>query len=134
MTNGQRLRTWSAYAGLATVVTGLVVLAGAGTLEGAARRGLVLGAGTALLVQLPAFGLVVLQSRGTPAFLGAWAVGALLRLMAVGTVVVVLLLSEAFDPLTALLGLVGLLFVLLLLESWWLREPANGSTNARERR
>lgn len=138
MTNGfgkhGRLGSWSKYAAVAVTLTGLAVLAGWWALDEAGQRGLVLGAGTALLVQLAAFGLLVMQARGTPAFLGAWAAGSFLRLLAVGGVFLVLLLQKAFDPLVTLLVMVGLLFVLLLLESWWIRETANGPTNARERR
>lgn len=128
------LRTWSRYAAVAVVLAGCVVLAGWWAFDDVGRRGLVLGAGTALLVQLPAFGLLVVQPRSSPKFMGAWVAGTLLRLLAVGGVAIVLLVSEDFDPLTALLSLVGLLFVLLLLESLWLRKTANGPTNARERR
>lgn len=120
---------WASYAAVALVAAAAVVLAGWGFADEAGRRGLLLGVGTALVLQLLVFGLQVSQERGTPGFLGAWVAGVFLRFLAVGGVTAVLLLSEDFDPLRALLGLAGLLLVLLLLEPLWLRKRANRSTN-----
>lgn len=119
------MRRWLRYAVTAVGVTGAALGAGWPLLDDEAMRGLVLAAAIALPLQLAVFGGLVAQHRaggpGSPGFLGMWVGGTLLRLAVVAGAAFWIAGMEEVDLLTALLGLVGLLFVLLLLEPWMLR-------------
>lgn len=121
-------RRWFRYAGVAAGLTAIVVAGGWPWLDPAARRGLVLAAGIALPLQLALFAGLVTRRTGSPGFLGMWLAGTLIRLLALGGAAVVVTGREGVDPLTALVGLAGLLFALLLLETWALRDVDNGPT------
>jgi hypothetical protein len=127
------VRSWLRYAGVAALLTAGVVAATWTWLDPSGRRGILLAAGTALPLQLVLFGLLLGRRAGTPGFLAAWAGGTVLRLLAVGGVGWVVWARDDVDPLSALVGLAGLLFVLLLLEPWGLRAPKTGSTRGSER-
>jgi hypothetical protein len=127
------LARWTRYAAPATLVTvGTVSVAWtAGTPS--VGRGVLLAGAIALPLQLLVFALMVVPGKGSPAFLGMWVVGTFLRLMAVGGVAWLAAVNEAVEPLATLLSLVGLLFVLLLLEPWALRETNRDRIQRTER-
>lgn len=101
---------------LLVVLTGVVVV-----LVGAAEPGAVwLAAGVAWPVQVLAF-WVLLKGRGGSAFMLSWATGIALRFGAVAAVALWLARTQAFDPTTGLVSLVGFVFVLVLLEPLFLR-------------
>lgn len=123
------LERWIRYAALATlVVLGAV---GAGWLPASpeGRRGLLVAGGIALPLQLGAFAILVVQRTGSPGFLAAWVGSTLVRFGVVAGAAFWVAGMEGVDTLVALLTLVGLLFVLLLLEPWMLRPGASSRCN-----
>lgn len=119
------------YAAVAALVAGVVVGTIALTMSDEAFRGAALAAGVALPLQVVAFAVLAAQAGKGPGFLGAWVGGILLRFVAVGVVAFVVAGRESVDLVTTLLVLVGLFFVLLLLEPWMLRQRS-GSVNGNE--
>lgn len=115
------MRFWVRYAVLAGAVTG-VLLGPVWLFSGEeARRGLLVAGAIALPMQLVVFAGLLTQKSGTPGFLAAWGAGTLLRFAVVGGAVFWIAGMEGVDVVVALLALVGLLFVLLMLEPWVLR-------------
>jgi hypothetical protein len=110
------VKRWLIYAGIALLLVLVTVGVGWPFTGPDGRRGLLFAGGVALLLQWAAFGVLVVQKTGSPWFLGAWVGSTLLR--AAGVVVSALWVAstDRIDTLVALLTLVGLLFVLLLLE------------------
>jgi len=94
-----------------------------------ARIGLLVAAGVAILVQVPTFGVLAAARPGEPGYLLAWGGGTLVRFGVVGGGAFAIARMDGVDLTVALLALAGLLFALLLLEPWALRERGNGSTN-----
>lgn len=133
MSRATRLARWAGYAVPATVVTVLVVSVGwvAGTPSVA--HGVLVAGAVALPLQLLVFALMVVPEKSSPAFLGMWVVGTFVRLLAVGGVAWLAAVNEAVEPLATLLSLVGLMFVLLLLEPWALRETSRDRIQRTER-
>jgi hypothetical protein len=103
--------------GILVFVLAAVVVALVRSAEPAAIR---LAAGVAWAVQLVAFGALVAGRRG-PHFLVTWLGGILLRFAVVAGVALWLTRSGAYDAPSALVGLVGFVFVLVLLEPLFLR-------------
>lgn len=115
------MRFWVRYAVLATAVAG-ALLGTAWLFSGEeARRGLLLAGAIALPLQLAAFAGLLTQESGTPGFLAAWGASTLLRFAVVGGAAFWIAGMEGVDLVVALLALVGLFFVLLMLEPWVLR-------------
>ena len=84
--------------------------------------GVWLAAAIAWLVQIFAFwSLVAGRKGGGPGFMLAWGTGMVLRFGAVGAAAVWLTRAGTFDAPTALVSLVGFVFVLVLLEPLFLR-------------
>lgn len=127
------MKAWLRYATMAAAVTAVAVAASWGLLDEAGRRGILLAAGTALPLQLVLFGVLAGRRRGSADFLAAWAGGTAARLLAVAVVAWVVWARDDVNPLSALLGLAGLLFILLLLEPLGLRAPRTRSTRESER-
>jgi len=93
----------------------------------AARDGLLSAAMLALVFQVPAFALLVWIQDKPQGFLLGLAGGMLARMGLVAVVAVVATAGGARRPWTVamVLGLVGYLFVLVLLEAWFIRDQAN---------
>lgn len=79
-----------------------------------------LAAAIAWPVQVLAF-WVLLLGREASGFMIGWGLGMALRFAAVGVAAVVLTRTTGHDPATALVSLVGFVFVLVLLEPLFLR-------------
>lgn len=97
--------------------------AGVGTLivEPAGVRGVWAAAGIAWLLQLVAFGMLVVNRSRANLFLASWAGGMLLRLGALAVVAYWVTRSPAWPAAVTLVTLAGILFLLLLLEPVFLR-------------
>jgi hypothetical protein len=118
-------------------VVGTYVLAAAGTvalgtgvawplLDAAGRRGLVEAAVMALLVQAAAFALLVRVRARPTGFLAAFAGGMMVRMVVVGVAGFVAIgFAERSRTVALVLGLVSFLFVLVLLEAWFLADRKN---------
>jgi hypothetical protein len=112
---------------VAYAVAGLVVL-GLATgvlwpwLDGPGRTGLLVAAGVAWVVQVPAFGLLVRYRGKTKGFLAAWVGGTLSRMVLVGLAAWAVVELPALPPAPTLLGLAGFFFGLLLLEPFFFRK------------
>jgi hypothetical protein len=109
------------------LVSSLVLLAGIAGLSlvvaAGAMPAVLLAAGLALAVQVAAFSLIVMLRHTPRGFLLAWGAGMLLRF----AVVIgggLLLVRAGFPRLPLLLGLVGFVFALLLLELVFLHRGA----------
>jgi hypothetical protein len=117
-----RVRRWLRYAWVASLVTLAVVGVVWPFLPEEGRHGLLLAAAVALPAQLLAFAGLMTQKKGSPGFLAAWVGGTFVRLLVLAAVALWVARREEVDTATALLALVGLLFILLLLEPWAARE------------
>jgi hypothetical protein len=115
------LRAWLLYAAVAAALT----LAGAGVgtlLVGRESVGAVwFAAGLAYTVQLVAFAALVLVRERHELFLLGWGAGLVLRFGAVGVVAFWLRADPVLPIRPALVGLVAFLFLLLLIEPFFLR-------------
>lgn len=114
--------TWASMATVAVLTGGLWPWVG-----GAARDGLLSAAMLALVFQVPAFALLVWIQDKPQGFLLGLAGGMLARMGLVAVVAVVATAGGARRPWTVamVLGLVGYLFALVLLEAWFIRDQAN---------
>lgn len=99
-----------------------------------ARRGLAAAAVLALVFQAAAFGLMVWAGRWPQGFLLGLAGGMLARMGLVAGVAVIVTAIDVPRPRTVatVLGLVGYLFVLVLLEAWFIQDRTE-STRGTER-
>lgn len=116
------MRAWIGYA----LLSGAIVLAGGlmavAVLGGGAARAVAWAGGLAWGVQLVAFAaLVRVRSRHDVGLWVALGVGMLMRLGVVLVAALWLVGRKALDPAVTLLGLVAFLFVLLILESAFIR-------------
>lgn len=112
---------WFAYAAVSGAL--LVVLAGVTVwlVSGADPGSVWLAAGIAYVVQLVAFAALVAGRSRARDFLVSWASGMALRVTVVVGVALWLTRSGSFDAASALVSLVGFVFVLVLLEPLFLR-------------
>lgn len=112
---------WAIYAlGAAGLLALLVVGAGA-ALEGADSGALWLAAGGAWGVQLIAFAMLAVGRKRGGGFVVGWGLGMLLRFAALAGMAALVTVSDTYDPASALLGLVGFMMVLVLIEPLFLR-------------
>jgi hypothetical protein len=94
------------------------------------RDAVLLALMVAVPVQIIAFGLL-LRFREKPAgFLAAWLGGTFLRMGALGWVAYRVVREDLPEPAWTLIGLVGVFFVLHLLEPWALRDSKENSVTA----
>jgi hypothetical protein len=110
---------WYAAASLLVVLT---VIAGAQALaQPPVSSAVAFAAAAAWVLQLLAFAGLVAARRQPSLFTAAWAGGMMLRFGVLGGVAFWLSRSEALPMEAALVGLVGVMFVLVLLEAIFLR-------------
>jgi hypothetical protein len=114
------VKAWAFYAGAAAVLLCLLVLVLSAVLPGTGSA-LWFAAGVALGIQLVAFGALVLARRWPGRFLWGWVGGAVVRFVAVAGVAVWATRRAPFPAEPALFGLVGFVFVLMLMEAWFVR-------------
>lgn len=108
------------YGGAAAVIVAVLAAGVAGLVGGAEPAAVWVAAGIAWAVQVVAFALLVAGRKG-PGFVAGWAGGMVLRFAAVGGAAFWLTQTPRYDPATVLVGLVGFMFVLVLLEPLFLR-------------
>jgi hypothetical protein len=115
------MKAFLGYAGAALAVV-LAVMLGAWLLAvPPARAAIMVSAAVALGLQLLAFGaLVLVRGRGS-LFTVGWAAGTMLRFMGLAAVAVWFSRRNAPGLEAALLSLVGVMFVLVILEAIFLR-------------
>lgn len=115
------MRAWAAYAAVAAALVALLATGISLLVPREWTTALWLAAGVAYAVQLLAFGALV-ATRGTPTgFMVGWGGGMALRFASVAAVAFWVLRGDALPAAPALLGLVGFVFVLVLLEPLFLR-------------
>lgn len=114
------MRAWLAYGVATGVLVGGLAVGIVALVPGAEPEAVRVAAGLAWTVQLVAFALLVRARRGSR-FVVAWALGMALRFGMVAAVAIVVTRSDGLDPATALVSLVGFVFVLVLLEPLFLR-------------
>jgi hypothetical protein len=119
--NGTPVRAWNAYALAALPVLAACAAVTSLLVERAAVPAVWFAAACAYVVQLAAFAGLVRMRDDAYKFLLGWALGIALRFGALGGVAWWLSRSAALPRSTALLSLVGFVFLLLLLEPVFLR-------------
>lgn len=105
------------------IVSGAIVIFSAivlGYILPSAGPGIWVSAGLAYLVQLLAFGGLVLTGGSSPGWLVAWGSGTLLRLLVIGVTTLLVVRSD-LEAVSTLLSLAGFLFVLMILEPVFFR-------------
>lgn len=113
------LSRWWAYGVTSLLLVTVAVVALGAAVPESQAGGLRLAGGIAWTTQLGAFGLLALAA--SDGFLVAWLTGMILRLAAVGLGIALVLTGHDAGAYGLLLGLVGLLFLLSLLEAMFLR-------------
>ncbi|MGH7469851.1 MAG: hypothetical protein ACRENP_18035 [Longimicrobiales bacterium] len=118
---GTMYRSWLAYAAAGLAL--LSIAAGVGTLlvSGAAVKAIWVSAAIAYLLQLIAFGALVLVREQTQLFMAGYLAGMALRFGALGGVAWWLSRSAALPREAAMVSLAAFVFLLLLLEPVFLR-------------
>jgi hypothetical protein len=115
------LRAWLTYAGAGLVVTAVAAGAASLILEGEAARAVRITGAIAYGLQLVAFAML-LSVRGKDAlFLAGWVGGMFLRFAGLGVVAWWVTATAALPREAALISLAGFLFLLLLMEPFFLR-------------
>lgn len=109
-----------AYGAASAVILAVLALGVVVWVDGAETPAVWLAAGVAWPVQMAAF-FALVRGREGPGFVVSWAGGMALRFVTVGAVAVGVTQTEMFDPASALVSLVGFVFVLVLFEPLFLR-------------
>ncbi len=112
---------WSRYALVAAAVLVLLAIGTIAVVPGAQPPSIWLAAGVAWAVQLAAFGVLVRGRGGPTGFLVGWGGGMALRFAAVAGMAGWVTVSDAHDPASALVGLIGFVMALVLIEPVFLR-------------
>jgi hypothetical protein len=120
-----RLNAFFTYAGIGAVLTVLVAVI-ASAMSGQANA-IWLGAGLAYVIQLIAFAFLLKLRGHATMFMTAWLAGMILRFGAVALCALWLYKTDALPRGPTLLSLVGILFMLVLLEPLFLRWDLRGS-------
>jgi hypothetical protein len=118
---GKTSRAWFAYAVAGGVLTLALALSAAAVLSGAALQGVWLSAGVAYGLQLVAFALLLHFRDQAGTFMIGWVAGMMLRFLALFVFTLGVTKYAAYPAAPLLLGLVGFIFVLVLLEPLFLR-------------
>jgi hypothetical protein len=111
------------YAAACTALVFFGVLLCWPLLDGSGRVGTVAAAALALPLQVAAFAALQWGWSKRKHFLAAWAAGMLARVSAVGVALILVLLSD-LPPAPTLLALASFLFVMLLIEPFFIRGDA----------
>jgi hypothetical protein len=115
------VRGWLGYAIVSAVILALltagVVLVVPGTHSGSVW----LAAVVAFAVQLAAFALLIAARRREHGFVAGWGGGMLLRFAAVAAMAGWVTVTEGYQAESALLGLIGFIMVLVLIEPLFLK-------------
>jgi len=93
------------------------------------QRGLLIAISIAFGVQFLSVAVLASLRAGSTGYLLARALAGAFRFVIVALAAFALAGREGVDLVVAMLTLVGLLFVLLIAESWMLREPGKGMSN-----
>ena len=117
----QRSRAWLAYAVVALGLTVAITMVAAAVAGPGTRQAIVLAAAIAYVLQLVAFGILLAVRDQTHVFMAGWLAGMLLRFGAVGACLYWASRTSAVPRAPLVLGLVGFVFLLLLLEPVFLR-------------
>jgi hypothetical protein len=112
---------WFAYAAASAALLVGLSLGVSWLVPGAEPGAVWLAAGIAWVVQLAAFGALVAGRYRGRDFLVSWASGMVLRVTVVAGVAFWLTRTGSFDAASALVSLVGFVFVLVILEPLFLR-------------
>lgn len=116
------MRSWAAYVVTSTALIALLVTGLRQVLNDAGREGILWAAGLALPVQWAVFALMLALRGRSQGFLLALAGGTMARLGVLGAAGVVVTVVEAGVSAAALLlGLAGFLFLLALLEVFFMQ-------------
>ena len=121
------LKAWLAYAATGTVAVVLITIVAVLLADGPDGRALMVGAAIALVLQLAAFALLLAVREKPHLFMGGWLGGMILRFGGLGLVLYWASRTSVLPRTPLVIGLVGFVFVLLLLEPvflrWDLRKP-----------
>ncbi|HUH11552.1 MAG TPA: hypothetical protein VMK65_00525 [Longimicrobiales bacterium] len=115
------MKAWLAYAVVAAALLGLLATGLSLLLDDAATPALWLAAGVAYAIQLLAFGALVAGRDTGTGFIVGWGGGMALRLAAVAAMAFWVTQRSTLPAAPALVGLVGFVFILVLLEPVFLR-------------
>lgn len=115
------MKAWLAYALVAAALLALLATGVSLLLDADATPALWLGAAVAYAVQLLAFGALVAGRDSGTAFVVGWGGGMALRFAAVAAVAFWVTQRSTLPAAPALVGLVGFVFILVLLEPVFLR-------------
>lgn len=115
------MSAWLRYAAVSALIVfalgvGVVLL-----VSGADPGSVWLAAATAWVVQLAAFGMLVAGRRRESGFIAGWGGGMALRFVALAGLAMWVTASDIHQPESALLGLIGFVMVLVLIEPLFLR-------------
>jgi hypothetical protein len=105
----------------AFVATALITIVAAGLVEGGARRAIMVAASMAYVLQLAAFAMLLLVRDKAHVFMAGWLGGMVLRFGALGACLYWASRTTTLPREPLVLGLVGFVFLLLLLEPVFLR-------------
>jgi hypothetical protein len=121
-------RAWGTYAGAGLVLVVLITIVAVSFQTGAARRAVVAGAAIAYGVQLIAFVALLAVREKQHLFMAGWLGGMLLRFGVLGLCLFAMN-STALPIMPLALSLVGVMFVLLMLEPVFLRWDLRASND-----
>ena len=114
------MKGWLAYAAASALLLLLLVVVVGTLVRAADPAALWVAAAVAYVVQLGAFALLLSLRRHSVGFMAGWAGGMLLRFAVIAGVAVWVTRFSGLDPATALVGLVGFVMVLVLIEPLFL--------------
>ena len=109
------------YGAASAALIGVLTLVAWPFLEPAGRAGVLVAAAVALPIQVASFALLTRFRHQIKRFLAVWVGSTLVRMGALGAVAVLLVRSDAADPLPALVALATFFVALLFLEPIYLR-------------
>jgi hypothetical protein len=116
------VKAWVVYAGVSLAAAAGLAAVASLFLSDLAARAVWLAAAVAWILQLAAFAVLVVARRsGTQFFLAGWAAGMMLRFGGLAVLAFLVSRSDALPLDATLVGLVGIVFVLLLIEPLFLR-------------